>query len=64
MALGAGPPSASKVIFIANAVPQAAGAVMTLSPRDIETCSLCTIKGDDITLPNSRRLCRLRINDA
>jgi hypothetical protein len=23
--------------------------VMTLSPRDVETCSLCTINGDNIT---------------
>jgi hypothetical protein len=26
--------------------------------------ALCMIKGDDITLSDSRRLCRLRINDA
>jgi hypothetical protein len=38
--------------------------VMTLSPRDNGTYSLCIIKGDDITLSDSRRLCRLRINDA
>jgi hypothetical protein len=28
-----------KVLFIANAVPRAAGEVMTLSPRDPGTCS-------------------------
>jgi hypothetical protein len=43
---------------------QAASEVMTLSPRDNGTCGLCIIKGDDITLSDSRRLCRLRINDA
>jgi hypothetical protein len=64
MALGACPPLASKVLFIANAVPREAGKVMTLLPRDNGTCGLCIIKGDDITLPDSRRLCRLRINDA
>jgi hypothetical protein len=64
MALGACPSSASKVLFIANVVPRAAGEVMTLLPRDNGTCGLCTIKGDDITRPDSRRLCRLRINDA
>jgi hypothetical protein len=37
------------VLFIADAAPRAASEVMTLSPRDVETCSLCTIKGDDIT---------------
>jgi hypothetical protein len=52
------------VLFIADAAPRAAGEVMTLSPRDEETCNLCIIKGDDITFPDSRRLCRLRINDA
>jgi hypothetical protein len=64
MALGACPPSASKVLFIANAMPRAAGEVMTLLPRDNGTCSLCIIKGDDITLSDSRRLYRLCINDA
>jgi hypothetical protein len=52
------------VLFIVDAVPQAAGVVMTLSPRDEGTCSLCIIKGDDITFPDSRRLCRFCINDA
>jgi hypothetical protein len=52
------------VLFIADTTPRAAGEVMTLSPRDEETCSLCIIKGDDITFPDSRRLCRLCINDA
>jgi hypothetical protein len=52
------------VLFIAEAAPRVAGAVMTLSPRDEETCCLCIIKGDDITFPDSRRLCRLCINDA
>jgi hypothetical protein len=28
---------------------RAAGEVMTLLPRDTGTCSLCIIKGDDIT---------------
>jgi hypothetical protein len=37
------------VLFIADVAPREAGEVMTLSPRDVETCSLCTIKGDDIT---------------
>jgi hypothetical protein len=64
MALGAYPPLASKVLFIADATPRAAGEVMTLSPRDNGTCGMCIIKGDDITLSDSRRLCRLRINDA
>jgi hypothetical protein len=45
-------------------MPQAAGEIMTLLPRDNGTCSLCIIKGDDITFPDSRRLCRLCINDA
>jgi hypothetical protein len=58
------PPATSKVLFIANAVLRAVGEVMTLLPRDNGTCGLCIIKGDDITLPDSRRLCRLRINDA
>jgi hypothetical protein len=52
------------VLFIAEAAPRAAGNVMTLSPLDEETCSMCIIKGDDITFPDSRRLCRLCINDA
>jgi hypothetical protein len=52
------------VLFIADAMPRAAGEVMTLSPRDEETCSLCIIKGDDITFPDSRHLCRLCLNDA
>jgi hypothetical protein len=64
MALGARPPSASKVLFIADTAPRTVGEVMTLLPRDNGTCGLCTIKGDDITLSDSRRLCRLRINDA
>jgi hypothetical protein len=52
------------VLFITEAVPRAAGDMMTLSPRDEETYNLCIIKGDDITFPDSRRLCRLCINDA
>jgi hypothetical protein len=65
MALGACPPiSASKVLFIADATPRAAGEVLTLLPRDNGTCGLCVIKGDDITFSDSRRLCRLRIDDA
>jgi hypothetical protein len=52
------------VLFIADAAPWAAGDLMTLSPRDGGTCSMCIIKGDDINFPDSRRLCRLRINDA
>jgi hypothetical protein len=52
------------MLFIAKAAPWAAGDVMTLIPRDIGTFSLCMIKGDDITPSNSRRLCRLCINDA
>jgi hypothetical protein len=64
MALEACPPSASKVLFIANAVPWATGEVMTLLPCDNGTCGLCIIKGDDITLPDSRHLCHLYINDA
>jgi hypothetical protein len=43
---------------------RALGEVMTLSPRDIGTCSLCMIKGDDITPSDSRRLRRLCINDS
>jgi hypothetical protein len=46
------------VLFIAKVAPWAAGEVMTLLPRDNGVCSLCIIKGDDITFPNSRRLCR------
>jgi hypothetical protein len=53
------PTSITKVLFISKAAPRAAGEVMTLSPRDTGTCSLCII-----TPPDSRRLCRLRINDA
>jgi hypothetical protein len=41
------------VLFIANAAPQAAGEVMTLLPRDNGAYSLCIIKGDDITFPDS-----------
>jgi hypothetical protein len=52
------------VLFIADAAPRAAGKVITLSPRDNRTCSLCINKGDDITFPDSRRLCRLCVNDA
>jgi hypothetical protein len=51
------------VLFIADATPRAVGEVMTLSPRDEGTCSLCIIKGDDVTFADSRRLCRLCIND-
>jgi hypothetical protein len=50
-------------LFIDDAAPQTAGKVMTLLPRDNGACSLCIIKGDDITFPDSRRLCRLCIND-
>jgi hypothetical protein len=52
------------VLFIADVAPQAAGKVMTLWPRDNGVCSLCIIKGNDITFPDSRRLCRLCINVA
>jgi hypothetical protein len=52
------------LLFIADAAPRAVGELMTLSPRDEGTCSLCIIKGNDVTFPNSRRLCRLCINDA
>jgi hypothetical protein len=52
------------VLLIADAMPWAVGEVMTLSPRDERTCSLCIIKGDDVTFPDSRRLCRLCINYA
>jgi hypothetical protein len=52
------------VLFIAAAAPRAVGEVMTLSPHDEGTCSLCIIKGNNITFPDSRRLCRLCINDA
>jgi hypothetical protein len=41
------------VLFIADATPWAAGEVMALCPRDEETYSLCIIKGDDITFPDS-----------
>jgi hypothetical protein len=56
--------SSLTVLFIDDAAPRAAGEVMTLSPRGNGVCSLCIIKGDDITLSNLRRLCRLCINDA
>jgi hypothetical protein len=52
------------VLFIADAAPQAASEVMILLPRDNGACSLCIIKGGDITFPDSRRLCHLCINDA
>jgi hypothetical protein len=52
------------MLFIANITPRVAGEVVTLSPRDIGTYSLCIIKGDDITPSDSRRFCRLCINDA
>jgi hypothetical protein len=58
------PPSVTSVLVIAKAAPRAAGEVMTLLPRDIGTCSLCMIKGDDIALSDSQRLRRLCINDA
>jgi hypothetical protein len=57
------PPSVSKVLFIAKAAPWAAGEVMTLSPRDTGTCSLCMIKGDDFMTLSHDIFCRLRIND-
>jgi hypothetical protein len=41
------------VLFIADVAPQAAGEIMTLLPRDNGACSLCIIKGDDITFPDS-----------
>jgi hypothetical protein len=44
------------VLFIAKAAPPAAGKEITLSPRDTGTCTLCVIKGDDITFSVSRRL--------
>jgi hypothetical protein len=56
--------SSLTVLFIADAVLQAAGEVMTLSPRGNWVCSLGIIKGDDITLSDSRGICRLCINDA
>jgi hypothetical protein len=52
------------VLFIADAAPRAAGEVMTLSPHGNGVCSLGIITGDDITLADSRCLCRLCINDA
>jgi hypothetical protein len=64
MALGACPPSSSKVLFIANVAPRVVGEVVTLSPRDNETCSMCIVEGEDINLSDTRRLCRLRIIDA
>jgi hypothetical protein len=57
------PPLVTKALFIVEAAPRAAGEVMTLLPHDFGTCSLCMIKGDDITLSDSRRLRRLCIND-
>jgi hypothetical protein len=53
--------SSLTVLFIADVAPRAAGELMTLSPRGNGVCSLCIIKGDDITLSDSRRLCRLCI---
>jgi hypothetical protein len=58
------PPLVTKALFIAKVGPRAAGIVMTLSPCDTETCSLCMIKGNDINFSDSRRLYRLCINDA
>jgi hypothetical protein len=55
-ALGACYPQVQSVLFIAEAVPRATSEVMILSPRDNGTCSLCIIKGDDITPSDSRRL--------
>jgi hypothetical protein len=52
------------MLFIADGAPWAVGELMTLSPRDEGTYNLCIIKGGDITFPDSRRLCRLCINDA
>jgi hypothetical protein len=52
------------VLFIADATTQVASEVMILLPRDNGACSLCIIKGEDITFSDSRRLCRLCINDA
>jgi hypothetical protein len=48
--LAPSPSSASKVLFIADAAPRAACEVLTLLTRDNGTCSMCIIKGDDITL--------------
>jgi hypothetical protein len=56
--------SSLTVLFIADTAPRAAGEVMTLSPCGNGVRILCIIKGDDITLSDSRRLCRLCINDA
>jgi hypothetical protein len=58
------PPSVSKVLFIAKAAPRAAGEVMTVSPCDTGTCSLCTIKGDDFITLSHDVFCHLCINDA
>jgi hypothetical protein len=63
-ALGACLLQSQSVLFITKVAPRAAGDVMTLIPRDIGTCSLCMIKGDDITPSDSRHLCHLCINDA
>jgi hypothetical protein len=52
------------VLFIAEAVPWATSKVMTLSPRDNGNYILCIIKGDCITPSDSRRPCRLCINNA
>jgi hypothetical protein len=51
------PPSVTKVLFIDKVAPRAAGKVMTLSPRDTGTCSLCMIKGAALLFLDSRRLC-------
>jgi hypothetical protein len=64
IALRASPLQPQKVLFIVKVVLQVASEVMTLSPREFGTCSLCVIKGDAITPSDSRRLCRLCINDA
>jgi hypothetical protein len=46
-------PFSLMVLFIADAALQVAGEVMILLPRDNGACSLCIIKGDDITFPDS-----------
>jgi hypothetical protein len=63
-ALGACFPRVQSMLFIANVAPRVAGEVMTLSPRDNGTCSMCIIKGDNITPSDSRSPRRLCINNA
>jgi hypothetical protein len=49
------PFSLKGVIYSQKSRPGVSGEVMTLSPRDTGTCSLCAIKGDGITFSDSRR---------